>query len=389
MHNLSRLRVGVLILAVVALALTGTTPASAAVQSTAPACAKPDGHVDASVIGSGVVYVGGTFTHVTDRHGTSQPRAGLAAIDMSTCDLLPWRADADNQVYALAMHGSTVYAGGDFATVGGQPRSGVAALDATSAKVLPFSPHVSGTVRALASSGTTVYAGGSFTKVNGSSRAHLAAFDAASGALRGAWTPNASGTVRALTPSPDGARIYVGGEFSSLDGHTTSTYVAAVDPTSGALTTAFQARVSFPVLSLVADSRAVYAGGGGSGGHLVIWNTDGSLQRPVYQTDGDVQAIAVAGGTVYGGGHFNNYCVGNTGAGAPFVCETSLTRHKLFAVSLTTGNVTSWAPRLNSNLGVFTEATDPASGDLWVGGDFTTVNGVSRPHLSVFRNGTT
>lgn len=80
--------------------------------------------------------------------------------------------------------------------------------------------------------------------------------------------------------------------------------------------------------------------------------------------------------------------MGNTGAGAPYVCDSPLTQRKLFAVSLATGNVTSWAPRLNSILGVFTEATDPASGDLWVGGDFTTVNGVNQPHVSVFRNST-
>lgn len=387
MSHFRRLRAGIVSLATLSLVLAGATSASAVVQSSVPYCAKPDGRVDASVLSSGVVYIGGSFTHVTDLQGLSHPRAGLAAVDAFTCDLLPWRADANNKVFALAISGSTVYAGGTFTSVAGQSRYGLAALDATSGQVLPFSPHVSGTVRALATSGTSLYAGGSFTKVDGIARAHLAAVDARSGALSGAWTPSASGTVRALTPSAGGGRIYIGGTFTALDGKGTATYIGAVDPTSGALDPTFQPSVSFPILSLVADTRGVYAGGGGSGGHLVIWNADGSLQRPVFQTDGDVQAIAVAGDTVYGGGHFDNYCVGNTGSGAPFVCDQSLTRHKLLAVSLTTGDVTTWAPRLNSNLGVFTEAVDAPSGDLWVGGDFTTVNGAAQPHLAVFRNG--
>ena len=388
MKDISRLCAGALSVAAAALALTIASPASAAVQATAASCAKPDGHVGASVIGSGVAYLGGTFTHVVDKQGTSQPRAGLAAIDTSTCDLLPWRADTNNHVYALALRGSTVYAGGDFTTVGGQSRSGMAALDATSAKVLPFSPNVSGgTVRALAVRGTNVYAGGSFTTVNGTSRSRLAAFDATSGALSGAWTPKASGTVLALTPSPEGGRIYVGGSFTALNGATSSKYAAAVDPTSGALSTAFKARVGYPVLSLAADSRGVYAAGAGTGGHLVIWNLDGSLQRPVYQTDGDVQAVAASDGTVFAGGHFDNYCVGNTGGGSSgFVCDKPLSRHKLFAVSLATGEVTSWAPRINSILGIFTETIDPATGDLWIGGDFTLVNGVSHPKVAVFRS---
>jgi hypothetical protein len=385
MVGLSRLRAVLLTVGALAAVQVGASTASADVQSTVPVCAQPDGHVDASALSAGVLYIGGSFSHVKDLSGRSQPRGGLAAIDASSCDLLPWRADANKQVYALAVHGGTVYAGGAFTAVSGKSRYGVAALDASSGAVLSFAPHVSGTVRALTTNGTSVYAGGSFRKVNGSSRSHLAAFDDNTGALSGTWKPTASGTVRALVPSANGGRIYVGGTFSALDGKSGSGYLGAVDPTTGRLDAGFSPKLSFPVLSLDTDSNGVYTGGGGAGGHLAIWNPDGSLQQPVYQTDGDVQAIAVDGGTVYGGGHFDNYCVGNTGSGAPYICNKPLVRHKLFAVSLGTGAVTSWAPKLNSNLGVFTEAVDAASGDLWVGGDFTTVNGVSQPHVAVFR----
>jgi hypothetical protein len=53
-------------------------------------------------------------------------------------------------------------------------------------------------------------------------------------------------------------------------------------------------------------------------------------------------------------------------------------------VSLTSGDVTSWAPKLNSNLGVFNESIDPLSGNLFVGGDFTTINSIPQAHLGAF-----
>lgn len=120
------------------------------------------------------------------------------------------------------------------------------------------------------------------------------------------------------------------------------------------------------------------------GGHLAIWNLGGSLQRPIYQTDGGVQAVTVDGDSVYAGGRFVNDCVGNTGSGSPFRCDQNLTRHKLLEVSLTSGEVTDWAPVLNSTPGVFTESVDPQSGDLWVGGDFTTIDNQAQQHLGVF-----
>ena len=72
----------------------------------------------------------------------------------------------------------------------------------------------------------------------------------------------------------------------------------------------------------------MYAGGGGHGGHLDIYNLDGTQQQPTYQADGNVQAIAVDGDSLWAGGHFTNYCVGGTGAGAPFICDVNLERRK-------------------------------------------------------------
>jgi hypothetical protein len=380
-------------LAALVAVVASASSAQASVQRTSDRCAQPDGRVSASVIAFGRLFIGGDFTHVVDRTG-SQARSGLAAIDLSTCDLVPgWKADtgggAGGAVNALSVIDNTIYAGGAFTSIGGQSRGHLAAVDATSGAVLSsFHPSTDKLVKALTTNGVTLYAGGLFTKVDGVSRAKLAAFSPTTGSLTG-WNPRAAGSVFALTASADGQRIYVGGAFPSLGGDTSHAYIGAVDPSAGSLdrtfNPVFEADGGFPILALAADSRGVYAGGGGHGGHLVIWNPEGSLQRAIYQTDGGVQAVAVDGDSLYAGGHFANYCIGNTGAGSPFLCDKPLPRRKLFEVSLGSGALTSWAPTLNSPHGVFTESVDPGSHDLYVGGDFTTVSGAKQAHLAVFR----
>lgn len=377
-----------LVTCVAAALLIAVTDAGFAAASVAPGpvrpCAQPDGRVTALAVSAGTVYVGGSFTHVTDRSGVSRPRSRLAAIDTATCDVLPWTADADDDVYALAAVNGTLYAGGAFQHIGGQDRSRIAAVDALSGTVLGFAPDVNQPVHALLASSTTLYAGGAFTTADGQARSKLAAFSTGTGQLVSGWRPKAAGLVSTLALSPDQADIYAGGAFTSLNGDASRAYLGAVNAATGSTDPAFAPAAAFPILSLAADSRGVYAGGGGAGGHLVVWNLDGSLQRPVFQTDGGVQTVAVDGDSVYAGGHFVNYCVGNTGSGHPFQCAVNLLRRKVFEVSLSTGALTSWAPTLDSPRGAFTSAVDPTTHALWVGGDFTHVNGAALAHLAEF-----
>ncbi|HEX5565328.1 MAG TPA: fibronectin type III domain-containing protein [Streptomyces sp.] len=360
-----------------------TAPAALAVGDSPTACAQPDARVAAISISNGTAYIGGSFTHVKNRAGVSSPRAGLAAIDTGTCDLLPWSAAVSGDVLALQAVGNTVYVGGSFTSINGASRSGLAALDASDATLLPFSHKLDGSVHALATSGAKVYAGGDFRNVDGAGRHRLAAFSTSTGALDQGWAPDASRTVDALAMSADLGSVYVGGRFTSLNSESAPDYLASVDSDTGDLQPGFGPDLDAPVLALAADSRGVYAGTGGLGGHLAVLNLDGSLQRPVYQTDGGVQAVAVSGDSLYAGGHFTNYCVGNTGSGRPFVCDQDLPRRKVFEVSLSTGQLTGWAPALNSARGVFAAQVGPA-GDLWLGGDFTKVDALTEPHLAVF-----
>lgn len=368
-----------------ALVALGASAADAAVAPTAVRpCAQPNGRVSAMAISNGTLFIGGTFTSVQDRSGVARARTRLAAIDVATCDLTSWTAPANGEVLSIAVAGSTVYVGGSFTSVGSASRSYLAALSASSAQVQSFNPVMNKTVRALVASSTTLYAGGDFAKVGAASRAKLAAFSLSTGALSSGWQPKANGKVNALALSTDGGRVYAGGLFTTLNGLGAYPYLGAVDSGTGKVDAGFAPHSLFGVLDLVTDANGVYVGQAGSGGHLLLLNQDGTLKQPVYQLDGDVQAVAVDGDSVYGGGHFTNYCVGNTGSGAPFKCDQNLSRRKLIEVSASSGQVTSWAPSLDSPFGVLAAVVDPSTHDLWVGGDFTHVSGQAVAHLAKF-----
>ncbi len=71
-----------------------------------------------------------------------------------------------------------------------------------------------GRVHAVVQVGGTIYIGGDFTAVDGTARNHLAAIDASTGALT-SWNPGASARVRALEAGANGS-VYAGGDFAMV-----------------------------------------------------------------------------------------------------------------------------------------------------------------------------
>jgi hypothetical protein len=131
------------------------------------------------------------------------------------------------------VNASTVYAGGDFITIGGQPRYSLAALDAATGTASAWNPNADDEVDALLVAGTIVYASGFFTTIHGESRPYLAALDPVSGAPRD-WAPGIyldpnyeENGILALTLV--GTTLYPGGLFATTDGTGNSNLVAYTD----------------------------------------------------------------------------------------------------------------------------------------------------------------
>src|SRR5262249_51333345 len=107
------------------------------------------------------------------------PRTGeWVGIDSSTAAItgLPPVSGGSQEVHASAPDGSGgFYIGGDFTHVGGLARHGLAHVLADRSVDPNFDPRPDGEVDALAVSGSTVYAGGFFTQIGGQPRDEIAA----------------------------------------------------------------------------------------------------------------------------------------------------------------------------------------------------------------------
>ena len=117
--------------------------------------------------------------------------------------------------------------------------------------------------------GNTVYVAGKFSKARpagaapGTStvtRQNLLAYDLTTGALKTGFVANLNGQALALAKSPDGSRIYVGGDFTTVNGLARSR-IAALNPTSGAPIDTFKPSANNTVRAIAATASTVYLGG--------------------------------------------------------------------------------------------------------------------------------
>jgi uncharacterized repeat protein (TIGR01451 family) len=349
-----------------------------------------NGSVDSLALSGSTVATGGSFSSLG-----GQTRRDAAALSAADGTLTAWDPDPNGFVRALAVSGSTVYMAGDFDLVNGVlSRSGAAAVDATTGLAQIWDPSIDdGAVETLAISGSTVYLGGSFTHVNGllaTVRNGAAAFDATVGQAT-AWNPNVNGDVRTLAVA--GSTVYLGGQFSSVNGTLTRNNAAAVDTTSG-VADGWNPNVSGLVDALAVSGSTVYLGGWFSGtdavnGTLIrnhaaavdaatgvanVWNPD---------VGGPVDALAVSGSTVFLGGLFNG----------PGSLNGSLPRDYLAAVDSTTGTATAFdgSPTGNGvslgripNCCSIESLLPDGAGGVIAGGQFATFDRDAQANLASF-----
>jgi Ca2+-binding RTX toxin-like protein len=328
-----------------------------------------DGRISAIVASGNRVYIGGSFTSVD---GVARNR--LAAIDATTGQLTDWNPGANNNVFSLAASpdGSTIYAGGGFTEVGGTTRRRLVSLDASSGAVnTNFNIALGAPVRTIAVSGNSLYIGGDFTSVKGQSRSRLALINGTTGDLDPNWAPTADNSVWSLVFSPDGSRIYAGGDFTNVSGQPRP-FLVGLDPTTGATVWEPLTDPNGIVYDIATQGANVYSAEGGPGGEArsydalsgeLVWKARG---------DGDPQTVTVLGDKLYIGGHFLKL-MGND-------------RTFFAAVDATTGKLDPlWNPGgSGAGKGVWALTPDPLGTRLYAGGDFTGVSGATRLRFAQF-----
>lgn len=252
---------------------------------------------------------------------TPAPTATPATV---TAEALPtWQVNG--VVWDTVTVGDTVYATGDFTearppgTAVGDPqavaRQNLLAFDLTTGVVTGFAHTLDKPGRRVVASpdGRRIYVGGDFTTVDGLPHSHVAAFDTATGALVDRFAAKADGRVLAIAVS--GTTVYLGGVFNYVDG-VKRTRLAAVSATTGALKTRFTASADDAVNALVVSGKRLIVGGrfqkvngrakvgigavSATTGASATWTS-----RPIPSRTGshysEVTDLTLSGGVVYAG----------------------------------------------------------------------------------------
>ena len=142
-----------------------------------------------------------------------------------TADSLP-TVQIDGVVWQQAVLADTVYAVGKFRTArpagapaGTQttPRKNILAFSLRTGQLITTftaSLNAQGLAVAVSPDHKRLYVGGDFTQVNGQAVRKVVALDPATGAVIPGWAPPMSGSVRAIVATAD--TVYVGGSFTAV-----------------------------------------------------------------------------------------------------------------------------------------------------------------------------
>lgn len=257
------------------------------------------GAVYALAVSGTDLYAGGNF-----RTAGAIPASSVAKWNGSTWSALGSGMNAG--VFALAVSGNDLYVGGIFSTAGDVSANRIAKWDGSAWSALG-SGLGSGTevVYALAANGNVLYAGGSFTTAGGISAMRIAKWDGNTWSTLGSGM---TGYVYALAVS--GSNLYAGGTFTTAGGVSASRIARWNGSTWAALGSGMGG--TYPdVNALVVSGTNLYAGGnfttagGATVNRIARWN--GSAWSALGSgMDRTVRALAVNGNSLYAGGYFTN-----------------------------------------------------------------------------------
>ncbi len=287
----------------------------------------------------------------------------------------------------------------------GVARSDLAAFSTATGALTSWDPSTGAAVRAIAvsPSGSSIYIGGAFGALDSKTRTFAAAVDTSGKLLP--WAPVLDSSVYALAVTPDDSQVLLGGYFQHINGVAQNS-AGAVDPTAGTANIPWGLPGDFiphnsgcqsSVKDIVVSGGTAYFADEGNGGGCFDGDwalTLGSTDTLLWQSDclGATQALAVVNGFLFKGSHAHD-CAWAPG-GWPEVRMANGTRlpWHLLDQSLADGTIGHWTPNTNigdasvwqgtDGLGPHAMATDGSQ--LFVGGDFTTVNNKPQQGFAIF-----
>jgi hypothetical protein len=353
--------------------------------------------VDAQVLALFVtatnIYVGGQFTTI----GTKS-RNRLAALDLNIGVANSWNPNPSGIVRALFVTSSNAFVGGDFTSIAVTSRNGFASISPTgTVSVQPLNLQLQGPttvnlVRSILLQGNSLYVGGQFTNALGAAHFLIVGVDVTTGLpvptpLGTDFNGTAGAAYGANALASANGNVLVGGDFQSLGG-VARQRAAALSVTTGAALP-WAPGFDGPVMSMAFGTNRIYFGGSFSN----YFNTTNQLVTSrvgfglgaVDPVSGNPVSFSFIGTTnAFGTVSINALAVSSNAvyAGGAFTIAQSQPRRFLCAVDPATGSLISG---FNANLGggsVGVSSLVLAGTNLYVGGDFTTVNSLAIPRLS-------
>jgi hypothetical protein len=325
--------------------------------------------VDTLTGNESTLYLGGDFDHVG-----GLARDGLAAVDSVSGAVRPWRPLLSPVIGDLVLAGDTVYAGGDFFASSENENKKIGslvAIDANTGALENWNPDPNETVYAVAVAGDKVAAGGLFVSVGDARpRPCLAAVTPAGGLKR--WRPRIACDPLPLPVDIENGIAVSGQDVFALTPETSQSYtdrLTVIDAPTGRVKRSLSIPSNgAPSSTLAVLGSRLYIGGSFNGIAGMRRSNLAALDRTSLRAlpwnpraNGDVDSLAASRDTVWVAGTFTRI------GGAR--------RSNLAALDTRSGHAKAWHPNVNGRV---TSVTRFGS-TIYLLGSFTKVGNAQRP----------
>jgi hypothetical protein len=291
-----------------------------------------------------------------------------------------WNPNVNNNIQQINLINDDVYITGLFTKIGDYDNNYfgiINKIDGSLIKKTNLKNYINpnNTINYITADNNYIYVAGSFTSFGNQNLNRIARFNKQTQKIDPSWNPNSNGSVSAIYI--DSSFVYLGGSFTTLNGSITRNRIARipVSDQNGNIDSLWDPSVNSSVSNIIADSSYIYLCG-----FFTSINNSTTRNRIARIAKSNTLGIVDSSWNPDVNGTVNNMVLDNTYIylGGQFTTiNSSITRNNIARIPLSnlTGSVdATWDP--NANTTVNTLFFD--SSYVYVGGQFTSINGLSR-----------